>query len=308
MNRFTPSIPLLLLAVLTAPLARASDPPAPPTELAMQVGEQHTMTITRTKRVSVSNPRVVDVKPLSGDSFMLFAVGTGVCTVTVDREDRPRMTIVVKVTDDLERKTVVLSYADGRSVERLLQPYLTRRGQVRYEHNTRALTLVDEPAVVAVMLKMVERFDVKPRQIQFVLRLVEADWVDKPGPVPAEIHSVARQIQEVLRYNRFKVVDQAFLAIEANRESKLQVGGQHGYTVELSPQMEEGRSSSVRLAFHLYRNERVESGEKGTQFVRHTLVATTVELSDGETAVLGASKINGGGKALITVVSMKIKK
>lgn len=308
MNRPSTIALALLLIPVAAPLASAGDEPAPPAEFSMQVGDQRLMTVSEIKRVSVSNPQVADVKPKGGDSFMLFAVGTGTCTVTVDRDGKPRVTILVKVTDDLVRKTIVLRYADGRSVEQLLRPYLTKRGRVHYEHNTRALTMVDEQAVIDIMLKMIERFDVKPRQIQFVLRLVEADKADAPGPVPAEIRSVVKQIQEVLRYNQFKVVDQAFLAIEANRESKLQVGGQNGYTVELSTQMEEGRSDSVRLKFHLYRKEKVDSREKGPIFVRHTLVATTVEMTDGETAVLGASKINGNGKALITVVSMKLKK
>lgn len=309
MNRLNTVACLLLMAALPTGSAFAEDEPAPPAEFSMQVGDQRTMNIKDTKRVMVSNPQVADVKPLGGDAFMLIATGTGTCNVTVDRNNnRPRVSILIKVTDDLQRKTIVLRYADGHALKRLLIPYLTRRGQAQYEHETRALTLVDEPAVVAVMLKMIERFDVKPRQIQFVLRLVEADNGPKAGPVPAEIRSVVKQIQEVLRYNQFKVIDQAFLAIEANRESSIQVGGQDGYTVDLSTQMEEGRSNSVRLTFHLYRKEKVDSGQKGTRFVKHTLVATTVELTDGETAVLGASKINGNGKALITVVSMKLKK
>ncbi len=308
MNRHNAISCLLLTATLLVPAVAAAGKPDAPKELTMKVGEQQRMTVTGVKRLSVSNPKVADVKPAGDDSFTLMATGTGTCTLTVDREGRPQMTFLIKVTDDLERKTVVLSYADGNAVERLLQPYLTKRGRVHYEHNTRALTLVDEPAVVAVMLKMIERFDVKPRQIQFVLRLVEADNADSPGPVPPEIRSVVKQIQEVLRYNQFKVVDQAFLAIEANRESQIQVGGEHGYTVDIGTQMEQGRSDSVRLRFHLYRLEKVPSSDKGTTFHRHTLVATTVEMSDGETAVLGASKINGNGKALITVVSMKLKK
>ena len=61
-----------------------------------------------------SNPQVADVKPLGGDSFMLIALGTGTCDVTVERENRPRMTvfrsnrqIYVQLVDDVSGKTLV---------------------------------------------------------------------------------------------------------------------------------------------------------------------------------------------------------
>lgn len=208
---------------------------------------------------------------------------------------------------ELKRVTVVIKYADGKALSQLLNPYLSKHGRVHFEQRTRAMTLVDEPAIVEVMLKMIKRFDLKPRQIQFVLRLIEADQADKPGKIPPEIQSVVKQIQQVLRYNRFSVLDQSFLAIEANRESSLQVGGENGYSVDMATEMVEQSGDSVRLRFHLYKRKQVAVRDTEAKFVRKTLIATTVELKDGETAVLGASKINGSGKALITVVSMKLK-
>lgn len=273
----------------------------------LEIGEQKTMSFTGTTKVAIGNPKVADLKPQGGDMFLLFATGPGTTNLVVFRKDRPELNFRIEVQDSFARETVVLKYADGRALEQLLRPYLTKRGEVRYEQRTRAITLVDEKPVVEVMRKMIERFDVKPRQIQFVLRLVQAEQAAKPAPVPEEIRPVVKQIQEVLRYNQFKVVDQAFLAIEANRESKLQVGGEHGYQVELETEMVEGQADSVRLRFHLYRPEMIREPGKEVLNLRHTLVATTVELKDGETAVLGASKINGDGKALITVVSMKLK-
>jgi hypothetical protein len=79
----------------------------------------------------------------------------------------------------------------------------------------------------------------------------------------------------------------------------LQVGGETGYTVDVKAKMVEQGGDSVRLVFHLYKRI-------GAKLERKTLIATSVELKNGETAVLGASKINGSGKALITVVSMKL--
>jgi type II secretory pathway component GspD/PulD (secretin) len=297
----------LMLGSLIGPQALQAKDKTTERLIQMEVGEQKTMSFKDTLRVSIGNPKVADVKPLGDDMFLLYAIGPGATNLVIFRKDRPELDFRIEVADTLARETVVLKYADGGALEQLLRPYLTKRGEIRYEHRTRALTLVDEKPVVVVMRKMIDRFDVKPRQIQFVLRLVQADQAASPAPIPDEIRPVVKQIQEVLRYNQFQVVDQAFLAIEANRESQLQVGGQHGYQVDLGTEMVEGKNDSVRLRFHLYRYEVLpELGKQGSR-IKHTLVATTVELKDGETAVLGASKINGDGKALITVVSMKLK-
>ena len=289
------SMPItLLLTLLAWPLTSAAES-VQKGEIRLEMGEQKTMSFKGLKRISIGNPKVADAKTVGdADTFLLFATGSGSTNLYVYRKDKPTWAFKVVVVDDFARETVVLKHADGRALEQLLRPYLTKRGKITYQRQTRALTLVDEKPVVAVMLKMVERFDVKPRQIQFVLRLVEAEQAAKPGPVPDEIKPVAKQIREVLRYNHFKVVDQAFLAIEANQKSKLHVGGQNGYTMELDCQMVAGQKDSIRLKFHLYKSKK-------------TLIVTTVELKDGETAILGASRINGSGKALISVVSMKLK-
>jgi hypothetical protein len=149
--------------------------------------------------------------------------------------------------------------------------------------------------VVEVMLKMVKQFDVKPPQLQLSLRLVLATTGDEPTPVPRELKSVAAQLKEVFNYNRFSVLDKAFIRTEANQMSLLKVGGDKDYTVEVRTELVEGSKSAVRLRFHMWRTQG-----------RQNLIMTTVEIKDGETAILGASRINGEGKALITIVSMKM--
>jgi len=207
---------------------------------------------------------------------------------------------------DLKRVTIVVRYANGHALERLLHPYLTKYGRVQFESRTRALTIVDQPAVVDVMLKMVKQFDVKPPQLQFSVVLVLAE---KGGgqSVPAELKAVAQQLKEVFNYDKFTVMDKAYISVEANQESRMKVGGESGYTVDMSTHMVQGDKSTVRLDFHLYNWEWVKREAKEPRGIQHTVVRTTVEMKDGETAILGASKINGEGKALITVVSMKMK-
>ena len=209
--------------------------------------------------------------------------------------------------ENLKRVTIVLKYVDGRSMESLLQPYLTKRGRVRFENRTRALTMVDKPEVIDIMLKMIKRFDVKAPQVEFSLTLVLAKTVAGKPEVPKELKSVSKQLKEVFNYNQFTIMDKAFISVEANNSTRQRVGGEKGYTVEMETQLIQGPKPTIRLEFHLFDLEVIKHIDKGVLNVEHTLIRTVVELKNGETAILGASKINGHGKALITIVNMKLK-
>jgi len=208
----------------------------------------------------------------------------------------------------LKKVTVVLKYADGMAIERILRPYLSKVGRVDFVEQNRTLSIVDEPGTVDVILKIVDRFDVRTPQLQIAVKLVQAERVDKAPPVPPELAGIAKQLGEVFSYNSFSIKDSAFIATEANRESMLTVAGESGYTVKLATHMIEGATGTVRLEFKLDKRRQTTDPVKGAVIYNDTLLATTVEMKDGETAILGASKIDGDNKALISVVTLKIKK
>jgi hypothetical protein len=229
-------------------------------------------------------------------TFSLLAVMLAASGASAGARDEP----------NLKRVTVVIRYADGHALERLLNPYLTKYGRVQFESRTRALTVVDQPAVVDVMLKMVKQFDVRPPQLQLAVQLILAE---KAGPesIPGDLKAVAKQLKEVFSYKQYQIMDKAYITTEANGNSRMKIGGEEGYTVDIETHMVQGEKSTVRMEFHLYRWEWVKQTGKQPQGIQHTVVRTTVEMKDGETAILGASKIDGEGKALITVVSMGMK-
>jgi hypothetical protein len=287
-----------LSLVLSLGDARAAPPsgggaPPPEHELSIQVGESRQLEFKGLKQIHIGNPKVADVKPMGDDVFTLFGVGTGETLLVVRRADKEPIRFRIIVTDSLKRHTVFLRYADGIALQRLLRNYLSKSGRVDYEDRTRALVIVDEPAVVEVVLRAVAELDQKPLRLGIKLTLVRAETVDKPAPVPAELQPVVKQMKGVVAYNQWSVMDTAFIATEAGKRSRLQVGGAEQLKVDLFPERILGDSKTVRLEFHMQRQDA-------------TLIQTSVELKDGELAVLGASRIDGAGSALVTVVAAKI--
>jgi hypothetical protein len=207
-----------------------------------------------------------------------------------------------------ETKTISLKHADAQTMVQILHPYRSKTGNIDWERNTNTITISDDPATISVMQKMIEKFDVKMPQLQITLKMLLAEKSDKPQPVPPELGSIAKQLSDVFNYNSFSVMDTAFITAEANKKSIMMVGGEKGYKVYLETSLIEGEGGSIRLKYELDKPRLMTTTEKGTQETLQTLVNTTVELKDGETAILGASKIDGDGKALISIVTMKIKK
>ncbi|HOX47159.1 MAG TPA: pilus assembly protein N-terminal domain-containing protein [Myxococcota bacterium] len=261
--------------------------------IALKVGEQRTLVLKDANRVSIGDPAVADIK-ISGDGLAVFGLSPGTTTLLVASAKGKQTTYAVRVSDSLTRKTVFLKYADGIALQRLLRNYLSPAGRIDFEDRTRALVVVDTEPVVELVLRSVAELDQKPLQARITLTLVQADTAANPTPIPAELKPVVAQLQGVFTYNQWSVLDKAFITTEAGQKSKLQLGGEHRLTVELVPERIQGETKVIRLAFKMYR-------DKDT-----TLVQTSVELKDGELAVLGASRIDGVGKALITVVAAKL--
>jgi hypothetical protein len=261
--------------------------------LALKVGEQRTLVLKDAKQVSITDPAVADIK-VAGDSLAVYGLSPGTTTLLVRDSKNKTTNYTIRVSDSLTRKTVFLKYADGMALQRLLRNYLSPAGRIDFEDRTRALVVVDTEPVVELVLRSVAELDQKPLQARITLTLVQAETAANPTPIPVELKPVVAQLQGVFTYNQWSVLDKAFITTEAGQKSKLQLGGEQRLTVELIPERIQGETKVIRLAFKMYR-------DKDT-----TLVETSVELKDGELAVLGASRIDGVGKALITVVAAKL--
>jgi hypothetical protein len=292
------SMPILCWVALWSPRASAEESRS----IFMVKGEDQEMAIKGLERVYVGNQHVADVKKSGPESIIVYATGEGQTTLRFQRKGQVDLYVRIKVVaqdraEGIPRQTFTLKYADPESLGRILEPYLTNKGILRVEPKTRTITLVDEQAVLDAAVKIIERFDVKPVQLQLLFRLVAATQVKEPAPVPADLQPIARQIQEIMRFNQFTAVDQAFLLTQGGAESTLHIGGEPGYTIYVTPEILEGDTGAVRLHVILahYHGNR-------------SIIDTRVELRDGETVVLGASKIDGGDKALITVVNLKTRK
>ncbi len=206
---------------------------------------------------------------------------------------------------ELQHELVHLKHIAPRDAEHALHPFTGRWGRIEANQSLGTLTIVDEPALVQKMLDVLAQIDVPRASWQFRILLLQAseeglDAVEL-GPL-ADYPDVAREIEDLFRFDRFVELDSSFVTVMDGNETSLRVGGTEGFTVDLAPHARGDERLEVRI--HLYRPRTHANGAEVT-VLRDTIVSTSFETAPGQTTIVGASRLDGDDRALITIVETR---
>jgi len=205
---------------------------------------------------------------------------------------------------------VTIKYIDVKWAEDLLHPYTSRRGRINRLHDGNKLVIEDTPENVEKILSILKEIDVKPLDLQFNVDLIlgstdsqsgeEADKQLKSDPV-------MKELGQLLQYKSFKRLDTALVKVQDNKRSTQRMGGEHlMFRLDLRPRyIEEDKGDSIQVDLYLSQDMGLTSEGKRKSI---TLVETSLSIKSGERTVIGVSKLNGGDKALILILSGAIVK
>jgi hypothetical protein len=118
-------------------------------------------------------------------------------------------------------------------------------------------------------------------------------------------------LKSVLGYTDYNRIDSSFIRIQDDSYSDLKLGGQGlDLRLRLEPRyVKEEKGDTFQLGLHLVQHisaiktDRIEKEGK-----KITLIGTTLTVKSGERTVVGVSKLDGGDKALILIISGKVIK
>jgi hypothetical protein len=234
--------------------------------------------------------------------FLLFGV-----TLTVfafeEQQSRP----------ELRRELVKLKYVRARQVHQLLQGYQSEYGQIRTEDQLNIVTIRDIPEIVEKMLSLIKEIDVKPVDILFTVDLIvgafkeEAEEVKAVGkkPVDKELESdpVMKEMQRVMSFKSLNKIGSALIRIRDGSFSDQRIGGSDlEFRLQLRPRyIREEKGDAFQVDLEL-QHERIILGQKENV----TLLETGLNLRSGEKTIVGVSKLDGGDRALVLIISGKI--
>ena len=203
---------------------------------------------------------------------------------------------------ELRRELVHLQHIRPHDAERVLHTFCSKYGSLDSNESLGTLTIVDQPALVEKMLEVLAEIDVPRQAWSFQIQLITA--LDDPTQANDTTAldrnpEVADELMALFQYNIWQELDSAVIKVTDGTEAELRVSGEKGFQVRLEPHAR--GEDTVEVEFHLYRPKTIVSEGK-TTVLFDTVVETTFETRPGETTVVGASKLNGDDRALITIV------
>ncbi len=211
-----------------------------------------------------------------------------------------------------ETKTeiVTIKYIEVKWAEDLLDPYTSRRGTIRRLHDGNKLVIEDTPENVEKILAILKEVDIKPLDLQFNVDLILGSTASKSEEGfdrGLKSDPVMKELSQLLQYKSFKRLDSALMKVQDNKRSSQRMGGDNlMFRLQLRPRyIREDKGDSIQVELYLSQDMGLNSEGKRSSI---SLVETALSIKSGEKTVVGVSKLNGGDKALILILSGSVVK
>jgi len=220
---------------------------------------------------------------------------------------------------ELRKEFVKLNYVRAKQVYQLLLGYRSEYGQIRSEDELNIMTIQDTPEIVEKMLSVIKEIDVKPVDILFTVDLIvgsfkeELEEVTAVGKKPVdkglESDPLMKEMQRVMSFKSLDKIGSALIRIRDGSYSEQRIGGSDlEFRLQMRPRhIKEEKGDAFQVDLEL-QHERVKRTGGTIQRENVTLLETGLNLKSGEKTIVGVSKLDGGDRALVLVISGKIIK
>ncbi|NIM58144.1 MAG: hypothetical protein GTO16_04270 [Candidatus Aminicenantes bacterium] len=221
---------------------------------------------------------------------------------------------------ELKKEFVKLKYVEADEVHKVLRSFQSQYGRITSNDDLNIITVQDTPEIVDKMLSLIKEIDVKPVDILITLDLIlgSMDSVEIPDLLEGkqskktlESDPIIKELKNILGYSQYYKIDSSFLRIQDDSYSEVKLGGHDlDLRLRLEPHyVKEDKGDTFRLELRLIQHfigiktERIERKEREI-----VLIGTTLTVKSGERTVVGVSKLDGGNRALILILSGKVIK
>ncbi len=209
----------------------------------------------------------------------------------------------------VKKEVVLLKYLKADKVQNFIYTFLTPGvGRVTSGPTEGSLVISDYPENVGQALQAIRKIDVKPADIQFTVQLVLGSEAGEPGAQPITDDPVIRELKGLLRYKSYSLLDTSIIRTMDLSNSRVRIGQRAEFELYIRPKIvKDEKSASIQMEVQLQQDiDRPTGGQPPTQHMSETLISTMLSIKPGEKTVVGVSKLDGGDKGLILIISGKI--
>ncbi len=221
-------------------------------------------------------------------------------------------------TKTLRTEIVKLKYVRAQDIQNLLFAFTSRDGRIDFNPNMPSvLTVRDTPENVEKMLAAIREVDAKPADVLYTVQLVLGSETDATTDPELKNDPVIRELGKLLRYKGYTVLDSTLVRVVNRDRAQVVLGPKAEFNLALMPEVAADPKApmiktDVRLqqTVHEVKSTFVQEGKEGQAQAAVTKITTPIEstlnIKSGERTVVGVSKLDGGDKGLILVISAKI--
>jgi Bacterial type II/III secretion system short domain len=217
-------------------------------------------------------------------------------------------------TKPMRKELVQLRYVSGADIQQLIYAFLDLRNErVSMSSDKKTLTVTAYPENMEKVLQVIRELDIKPADLLFTVQLVMGSETEEKTDPELQADPIVKELRKLLRYKGYTLLDTSLIRGMDKQRSEVILGRQADFALTMIPDVVKGQPADnikVELRLRYSARESVPTISGGvTPAASPTvkdLIQSTLSLKSGDKTVVGVSKLDGGDKGLILILSAKV--
>ena len=208
----------------------------------------------------------------------------------------------------LRKEIVKLKYVRAQDIQQLLYAYTSRQGNIQFNSNLPSvLSVSDTPENVEKILAAIREIDVKPADVLYTVQLVLGSETDATTDADLKNDPIVKELGKLLRYKGYVMLDATLVRTVNMDNAQVKFGPKAEFSLELRPEVAgDAKMPVIKTDVRLTRIEQHGFAEDKPITSVARLIESTLNIKSGDRTVVGVSKLDGGDKGLILIISGKI--
>jgi len=220
------------------------------------------------------------------------------------------------------QEVIKLKFTTAEDIRFLLYSYLSPTAKIFTAKNLpNVLTIADFPENVEKALAAIKQIDVKPADFLFTVQVILASEDESKVDPELQTDPIIRELRQLLRYQGFILMDTAVIRGVDQQWSSIILGDAAQFSLQVKGKVARGQTPEIIQTEVSLTQIREKQATEGSVIsptmpkvppqiiwasVNKNLVQSHLNIKSGERSVVGVSRLDGGEKGLILVISGKI--
>lgn len=212
-------------------------------------------------------------------------------------------------TKILRKEIVRLKYVRAEALQSLLYTYVSHGGHIQSNPNLPGiLTVSDTPENVEKILAAIREIDVKPADVLFTVQLVLGSEADEQTDAELQNDPIIKELRKLLRYKAYTLLDASLVRVVNRERAEVILGKKAEFEFALRPDVAgDAKAPVIKTEVRLRQKTRYRTpGAPEGAAIITSLIESVLNIKSGDRTVVGVSKLDGGDKGLILIISGKI--